>query len=116
MSIKFYMDVQVRREVTEGLRSRGVDVMTAQEDKAAELEDSDLLDRATVLGRVLFSQADDLLRLATRRQHTGEYFAGLIYSHQLSITIGQCVDDLELIAKATEPEEWINYLAYLPFR
>jgi hypothetical protein len=28
-------------------------------------------------------------------------FAGIIYAHQLRITIGQMVEDLELIARAT---------------
>ncbi len=55
MSVKLYMDVHVRRAVTDGLRLRGVDVLTALEDGAAELEDPALLDRATELGRVLFS-------------------------------------------------------------
>lgn len=33
------MDVHVKRAVTEGLRLRGVDVLTAQEDGTAEFED-----------------------------------------------------------------------------
>ena len=66
MGIKLYMDVHVRREITEGLRTREVDVLTAQEDGAAELDDALLLDRATSLGRILFSQDDDLLREAAR--------------------------------------------------
>jgi hypothetical protein len=37
MSVRLYMDVHVRRAVTEGLRMRGVDVLTAQDDGAAEL-------------------------------------------------------------------------------
>ncbi|MFL6215812.1 MAG: hypothetical protein ACJ74J_18155 [Blastocatellia bacterium] len=41
------MDVQIRRALTEGLRLRGVDVLTAQEDGADELSDHELLDRAT---------------------------------------------------------------------
>ena len=108
------MDVHVRRAVTDGLRLRGVDVLTAQEDGATEFEDPKLLDRATQLSRVLFSQDDDLLREATKRQQTGEHFAGVIYAHQLNITVGQCIDDLELIAKATEPDEWLNNAVYLP--
>jgi predicted nuclease of predicted toxin-antitoxin system len=114
MSVKLYMDVHVRRAVTDGLRLRGVDGLTAREDGAAELEDDSLLDRATELNRVLFSQDDDLLREANKRQQTGETFAGVIYAHQLNITVGQCIDDLELIAKATEPEEWLNNTVYLP--
>ena len=61
MSLKLYMDVHVRRAVTHGLRLRGVDVVTAQEDKSAQLSDADLLSRATLLGRVIFTQDDDLL-------------------------------------------------------
>ena len=55
MGVELYMDVHVRREITVGLRTRGVDVLTAQEDGAAALDDPLLLDRATSLGRVLFS-------------------------------------------------------------
>ena len=116
MGIKLYMDVHVRREITEGLRSRKVDVLTAQEDGAAELPDPALLDRSTSLGRILFSQDDDLLREAARRQQVGGRFAGVIYAHQLNITVGQCIDDLELIATATEPKEWLDHVMYLPLR
>ncbi|HWQ34537.1 MAG TPA: DUF5615 family PIN-like protein [Blastocatellia bacterium] len=114
MSIRIYMDVHVRRAVTEGLRLRGVDVLTAQEDGAAELPDPELLDRATELGRVLFTQDDDLLREARRRQQAGEFFAGVIYAHQLNITIGQCIADLELIAKACALSECAGVTLYLP--
>ncbi len=46
------MDVHVPAAITRGLLLRGVDVLTAQLDGAAELEDADLLNRATELGRV----------------------------------------------------------------
>jgi hypothetical protein len=114
MSVKLYMDVHVRRAITTGLLLRGVDVMTAQEDGAREFDDARLLDRATELGRVLFTQDDDLLREAARRQQAGERFAGLIYGHQLNVTVGQCIDDLELAARATEPNEWVSRVTYLP--
>ena len=68
MSVKLYCDVHVRRAVTVGLRIRGVDVLTAQEDSAGHLDDAALLNRASELGRLLFSQDEDLLREATRRQ------------------------------------------------
>ncbi len=51
---------------------RGVDVLTAQEDNTARLSDSELLDRASELERVLFSQDDDLLAEATIRQSKGQ--------------------------------------------
>ncbi|HEV2763558.1 MAG TPA: DUF5615 family PIN-like protein [Pyrinomonadaceae bacterium] len=116
MSVGLYMDVHVRRAVTEGLRLRGVDVLTAQEDGAGQLDDPRLLDRAAELGRVLFTQDDDLLREAARRQQAGEPFAGLVYGHQLNVAVGQCVDDLELIAQVSEREDWVGRVTYLPLR
>lgn len=108
------MDVHVRWAITDGLRRRGVDVLTAQEDGSARLEDSELLDRATALGRVLFSQDKDLLREAKRRQQDEIPFAGVIYAHQLRITIGQTIDDLQLIATVAEPGDLENRVEYLP--
>ena len=114
MSVALYMDVNVRRAVTNGLRLREVDVMTAQEDGTALRADDRLLDRAGELGRVLFSQDDDLLAEAEVRQREGRRFGGVIYAHQLAITIGQCVKDLELIAKVAEPEDLVGRVEFLP--
>lgn len=65
------MDVHVRRAVTNALRLRSIDVLTAQEDGAAEMDDEALLQRATEHGRVLVSQDVDLLREAARRLQEG---------------------------------------------
>jgi hypothetical protein len=54
MTIALYMDEHVPRAITIGLRLRGVDVLTAQEDGRRNTPDADLLDRATALGRVIF--------------------------------------------------------------
>jgi hypothetical protein len=91
-------------------------VLTAQEDGSRELEDDALLDRATELGYVLFTQDDDLLREAAQRQERGETFAGVIYAHQLQVTVGQCVRDLEILALAGNPEDFANRVEYLPLR
>ena len=100
--------------MTEGLRLRGVTVLTAQEDGAGELSDEALLGRATARGAVLFTQDDDLLREAAQRQQRGEAFAGVIYAHQLKVTVGQCIRDLEILALAGEPEDFANRVDYLP--
>lgn len=84
MSLSLLMDVHIRWAVTDGLRRRGVDVLSAQEDGSAQLDDASLLDRATSLGRVLFSQDDDLLAEATRRQRAGEPFSGVIYASSIA--------------------------------
>jgi predicted nuclease of predicted toxin-antitoxin system len=110
------MDVHVPYAITIALRLRGVDVLTAQEDNSQELEDAALLDRATALGRILFTRDDDLLREGALRQKRGESFVGIIYAHQLNVSVGQCVIDLELVAKASDSDEWISRLEYLPLK
>lgn len=115
MALGLYMDVHIPRAVTNALRRRGVDVITAREDNAATLDDSRLLDRATALHRPLYTQDDDLLAEAHRRQTEGVNFAGVIYSHQLHSPIGRCVSDLELIAKSCEAADLANRIEFIPF-
>lgn len=75
-----------------------------------------MLDRTTQLQRVLFTQDDDLLREAKLRQQTGVLFSGVIYAHQLNVTIKECIEDLTLVAFASAPEEWLNRVEYLPLK
>jgi hypothetical protein len=113
--LPFYMDHHVPSAITAGLRNRGVDVLTAAEDGSATLEDDPLLDRATALGRVLFSQDQDLLTIAHQRLHAGREFSGVVYAHQLATSIGQAVRDLELIAKVLDPDDMRNRVEYIPY-
>ena len=108
------MDENVHRAITSALRLRGIDVLTVQEDGRRRLQDPRVLDRATELGRVLFSQDEDLLVEARRRQSKEFFFSGLAYAHQLEATIGECVRDLELIAQAASPEEVANQVLFIP--
>ena len=56
MSVRLYMDVHVPQSITDQLRRRGVEVVTAVEDQADRLPDEALLDRARARGRFLFTQ------------------------------------------------------------
>jgi hypothetical protein len=105
MTIALYMDVHVPQAITEQLRRRGIDVLTAFDDGTQQLPDDRLLVRVTELKRVLFTQDIRFRVLAETWQTEGKNFSGLIFGHQLGGTIGQFVKDLELIAKASEPEQ-----------
>ncbi|HEY8747023.1 MAG TPA: DUF5615 family PIN-like protein [Tepidisphaeraceae bacterium] len=113
MSIPLYMDEHVPQGITDGLRRRAVDVLTAQEDGAAGLPDPDLLDRATALGRALVTFDHDFEEEAARCQQSGKPFAGVIYilGH---LRMGQCIDELELVSAAGEPADLANLLQYIP--
>jgi hypothetical protein len=66
------------------------------------------------LQRVLFSQDEDLLALAHTYQAAGKFFSGLVYAHQMRVSIGRCVRDLELIATVLERKEVENRVEFLP--
>ena len=78
MPLRLYMDHHVPQVITNQLRLRGIDVLTAYEDGTSVLEDPLLLDRASALERVLFTWDDDLLTEAALRQQNGQRF----YAHQ----------------------------------
>lgn len=114
MALAFYMDHHVPKAITNGLRLRDVDVLTAYEDGTNEYDDDDLLDRATELQRVLFTQDDDLLNEAAKRIQENIPFYGVIYAHQLRVSIGICVNELEMIAQVGEPKDINNRVQFLP--
>lgn len=114
MAIRLYMDHNVPRAITNGLKLKGIDLITAYEDGSSQLDDSELLDRASELERVLFTRDYNLLQEATKRHRAGIPFYGIIYAHQLKISIGDCIRDLEIIAEAGDPEDLMNQVQFLP--
>jgi len=114
MPIKLYTDHNVPRAIVDGLRSRGVDVLTSSEDETSTLDDPELLSRATELERVLFTRDYNLLQEVAKRQNSGILFSGDIYAHQLRVSIGTCIRNLEIIAKAGESEDLKNRVEFLP--
>jgi hypothetical protein len=77
-------------------------VLTPEDDDCRGIADPLLLDRATELGRPLFSQDRHLLIEARKRQQAGVHFAGVLYANQLQATIGDCVRALHLIAEVMD--------------
>jgi hypothetical protein len=64
----------------------------------------------------MFSQDTDLLRLAAAKQHSQRSFTGVIYSHQGSMSIGETIDELQMVAEACTKEELAGQVQYLPLR
>ena len=111
-----YMDVHVPSAITEGLRRRGIDVVTSQEDGTREADDEVLLTRATGFTRLLFTQDEDLLKLAPKWQASGKPFTGIAFAHQMGASIGRLIEDLELLVLCAAEEELNSRVTYLPLR
>lgn len=114
MTLAFYMDHHVHAAITDGLRQQGIDVLTAQEDGTASWDDEPLLARSTQLGRILFSQDRHLLIITNRWLKTNREFAGLVYGHQRRVSIGEAIEDLELITSTLDPEDMRNRIEFIP--
>ena len=114
MSLSFYLDYHVPAAITNGLRQMQVNVLTVAEDGRADWDDDRLLERALELGRVVFTQDCDFLVLAARWQQARREFAGIVYGHQLRVTVGGAVRDLALIASVMTQSEMRNRVEFLP--
>jgi hypothetical protein len=116
MPVGLYLDVHVDKAIHDQLRLRSVDILRAQDDEAVEMADEELLQHVTDLGRLIFTQDIRFKALAEEWQRAGKPFSGLLFGNQLGVTIGTYVKDLELIAKATDPSEWIGVIQHLPYK
>ncbi len=102
------MDEHVSPAVIQGLRQRGVDVLSVPEARMLGASDEEHLTFALAEGRVLFTQDSDLLRLAAM----GRAHAGIVYASQ-HISIGKIVQGLMLIYQVLEAEEIVGKVEYL---
>ncbi|MCI0358522.1 MAG: DUF5615 family PIN-like protein [Planctomycetaceae bacterium] len=116
MSLPLYLDHHIHSAIRDGLRARGIDVLTTVEDGSTTWDDELILQRATQLGRIVYTQDVDFLRIAHEWADAGREFAGAVYGHQLQITIGQAISDVELIAAIMTADEMRNRVEYLPLR
>lgn len=108
MTIKYYMDVHVKRAVTEGLRRRGVEVLTAQEADMQLAEDIEHIEYARRGGWIIFTNDVDFLRLHA----SGVEHGGVAYCHQQT-SIGQMIQGLMLIFQVLETEKMKNRVEYI---
>ena len=106
--IRFYADEQVSKAIVQGLRQRGVDVLTAQEADMLRAPDEEHLKRAWDEGRVIFTQDDDFLRLhAVSADH-----AGIVYAPQQR-SISRIIRGLMLVYQVLDAEDMQGQVEYL---
>jgi hypothetical protein len=114
VAITFYFDQNVSRQIADGVRLQGVDILTAFEDGRAKWDDVALLDRATQLGRFFFTHDRDFLRESTLRQQAGIYFTGIVFAQMEHALIRVYIHDLDMIAKLADPSKMENRVLYIP--
>ena len=101
------MDQHVPAAESEGLRRRGVDVLTAQEAGMYSAKDEEHLAFALSGGRVIFTQDSDFLRIHAEVRHTG-----LVYAHQ-QMPVGDVIRRLMLIVEVLGAEDMVDHLEFV---
>ena len=106
--IRFYADEQVPRAVSEGLRQRGIDVLTVQDAGMRGASDDEQLAFALAGRRVIITHDTDFLRLAAKaRGH-----AGIVYAHQ-ERPVGQIIRGLLLIFHTLSADDMAGAVEFL---
>jgi hypothetical protein len=103
------MDQHYPGPVTEGLRRRGIDVLTAQEAERCALPDRDQLAFATEDERVMVTFDSDFLDL----HRSGMSHAGVAWCPQEKYGIGMLVQLLELLHDIADRDSMRNHVEYL---
>ena len=106
--VRYYTDEHVAKVVINGLRQRGVDVLTVPESNMLSASDEEQLAFAFSQQRAIFTQDDDFLRMAAQ----GHEHAGIIYAPQRT-PIGEIISGLMLIYSVLSAKEMIGNIEFL---
>ena len=106
--IRYYTDEQVSRAVINGLRQRGVDVLSVPEANRIGASDDEQLAFALAQGRVLLTYDADFLGLHVAwRDH-----AGIVYANPYT-PVGEIIRGLILIYHVLDSAEMAGQVEYL---
>ncbi|NEP57888.1 MAG: hypothetical protein F6K31_12835 [Symploca sp. SIO2G7] len=107
--IRFHLDEQVQSVIARELLCRGIDVTTTVEAGLRTQSDEAQLDFICQQQRVLFTQDDDFLRIASLTNN----HPGIAYCKQGTRSIGQIIESLVLIYEVYTPQDMVGRVEYL---
>ena len=107
--IRFYTDQHYPVAVTQGLRQRGIDVLTVQEAGRCGDDDRDQLAFALAEERVMVTFDSDFLAL----HQSGTTHAGIAWCPEQKYGIGMLVQVLELLHGVADRDQMRGHLEYL---
>lgn len=118
MSPRFLADENIDPALVLGLKRRvdGIDIVRVQEVGLRTLDDPTILQWTADEGRVLISKdVKTLPTFAHERIAAGLAMPGVLVLHS-TVSMTAAIDDLALIAGATDADEWADRVVYLPLR
>lgn len=115
MQIRLFVDEDaMSRALVNGLRARGIDVLTVGEVARKKLEDFEQLEFATSEGRVLYTfNTSDFYQLHTEWLTQGKAHAGVVFSPQQRYGIGEQIRRVLKLMRVRSAEEMIGTVEFL---
>ena len=115
MRARFQADEDLDGRIVRGLRRAApeIDIWTAFDAGLVGLKDPDILQISAESGRILVSQDRRTMPAHFARFVIGSRSPGVIVLRE-AIPIATAIEELMLIWNASEAEEWINRLAWIP--
>jgi predicted nuclease of predicted toxin-antitoxin system len=115
MRVKFQADADLDERVLRGLRRAmpEIDFRTATAAGLEGLPDPEVLRVAAEAGRVLVSQDRRTMPSHFRRFVSAATSPGVILLRE-GVSIASAIEELLLIGSASEAEDWVNRLIWIP--
>ena len=107
--VRFFADQHFPGPVVQGLRNRGIDVVTAQEAGRCGAADPDQLAFASFAGRVVLTFDPDFIEL----HNAGITHAGIAWCPAVKYSIGDLIRALILLHGVLTASEMKNHLEHL---
>ena len=116
MKVRFQADADLDGRVLRGLKRAApeIDIRSAADAYLAGIPDIEVLRRVAEEGRVLVSQDRRTMPVYFRQYvNSGAKSAGVILLRE-RVSIAAAIEELVLVWSASEADEWINRLVWIP--
>lgn len=114
--IRFLLDENFNGKITRGLllRQPDIDMVRVQDTEISGADDEIVLEWATQQNRILLTHdIATMTNYAYERINAGLPLAGIIFVRD-TLPIAQVIDDLLAIIGASDMDDWVNVVEFLP--
>ena len=106
--IIFYTNESVNVAISEGLKRRGIKILSARDAGNLGLSDEEQLNYAAKNNFVIVTHDDDFLTMAIKYDHKG-----IVYVHQQKYGVGDLIRKLKLLWDIAEQKDMANHVEFL---
>lgn len=111
--LKIYTDENVDIRIAEGLRRRGIKVISAIEKGMIGASDIEHFKYASDMQAVIFTHDHHFLEIAKTLTKEGKDHWGVIFVEMNKMSVGECIRRLALYADILTPDEMKNQIEFL---